>query len=1016
MKSKFCSASNIIDICNYFFLLLVNEKAYCLTLTLMLSYCSVMFAQGNGRDPGAPLFPLKKHLQLSQSFSPVQRPSHRYSNRSAISRLILERESSIRNAQTSAIVLDTAHVEWMTKYGSGLASGADVANAMAVDGAGNVFVTGSSTHLPYGGDITTIKYDNTGMQVWLQRYAGNAAGDNGGTGIVLTAAGEAYVAGYVLGTDGSPDWAVIKYSSSGSVIWKTHYAGASASADVPVAIKLDSHENLIVTGYGDAEFITIKYDGSGQQRWTRRYKSADGANGRPAALAIDRSDNIYVTGSVGIAYLFDYMTVKYDTDGNQMWSAHYDGPAKDEDEPAGVAVDMSGNVYVTGYVTTDLSRTFAFGTIKYDSNGVQRWVGLYSAGQHYDMANDIAIDNAGNVYVAGRSDSLRFSDGALLKYNPDGILLWKDRFDAGDYDEYMRVVTDAQNNAIVTGTSSVNSSYYDYITLMYSPSGVRQWNARYVASGYPQALCVDRFGSVFVTGASQGNGYDYATLKYNSSGGQQWVARYDGPGSTYEYPDKIIVDQQENTYVAGVSGDRSGGAVFTAKFSNLGVLQWAARYEGPLSRTWPVAIEVDGSGNVYVLATNWMNGGYDYVTLKYDALGAQLWAARYQHVQGGDNYAVALALDRYRNVIVTGATYEGGYGHYTTVKYSSEGKQIWVAQYPSTSSSNDTPQAMMVSSLGEIIVAGAMQGQFMTIKYSEDGREEWVARYQPPSRQVCWLQAMALDHLGNIIVTGACALGTTNSDCLTIKYNPLGKLVWAARYDGPMHRNDYGKSIVTDDEANVYVGGNSFGTFRNTLMLIKYSSVGTQLWVAQPGLPEGTDNWISSLDMDTSGYILLSATYSDALRTTTFSADGLGKRTTAFPISGPLAYDRSGNLHVAGVQWIGPQVMVVVGEYSASPLPPPDNSHSTPLTFAVSQNFPNPFNGSTVINFSLERTQKVDLRIYDLLGRLVTTLVSGELEKGDHYAVWNPNVPSGIYFYRLEAGDFVEKKKMILLK
>lgn len=998
--------------CSYYFRGISTEGLPVLNRTLLrplffVVFPCIAFAQGNRLELDDPVFP---------QYSPAQRLTSGDTYHSARNRSLLQRKFPSGISNFPIVAIDTAHLEWMTRYASGLAPSSDFANAIAFDGSGNVFVTGSSTHLPYGTDITTIKYDSTGKQVWLQRFAENSDGNNCGVAVALTAASEAYVAGYILGTDGSLDWAIVKYSSSGSIQWKARYAGASASADVPIAIKVDSHENLIVTGYGDSEFITIKYDASGNQRWVRRYQSVDGASGHPAALAIDKSDNIYVTGSVGIAYLFDYMTVKYDSSGNQIWLERYDGPAKDEDVPAGIAVDDSGNVYVTGYVTIDLSRTIAFGTIKYNSLGVQQWIGLYSAGQHVDRASDIAIDMLGNVYVAGRSDSLHFGDGLLLKYGPSGTLVWKNRYDAGSHDEFIKVVTDPQNNVIVTGTSRVISAD-DFVTVKYDSAGSRKWIARSGVPGSPTGLGVDRIGNIYVVGAIQGNGYDYGTLKYNPSGAQQWVVRYDGIGSTYESPREMTVDAGGNTYITGVSMIASGDAVFTMKYSPGGVLQWVARYNGSSTRHWPVGIKVDGAGNVYVLATNWLNSGYDYVTLKYDTQGNEQWAARFAHVPGGDNYAVALDLDQKGNVIVTGSAYEVTAGHITTVKYSPEGKQLWIARYPIGTSSGDTPQAIIVNPQGEVFITGARQGECITLKYSSDGEEEWAAHHLPATYQMCWAYAIALDRQGNILVTGACDLGTMNADCLTLKYNPLGKLVWTARYDGPTHKNDYGQSIVVDAAGNAYVAGNSFGVSHNTSMLIKYSPNGTQQWVQRPGLAEGSGNWMSSVEFDNSANILLNATYSESLRTTTFSPDGTERRTIGYALSGIPAFDRSGNMHVAGVARVGPQLLLITAEFSMSPLPPPIDSLSIPFTFAVSQNFPNPFNGSTIINFTLTKVQRVDLRIYDALGRLVTTLASGELEQGDHYAVWNAkDTPSGIYFYRMQAGEFVETKKMILVK
>ena len=86
-----------------------------------------------------------------------------------------------------------------------------------------------------------------------------------------------------------------------------------------------------------------------------------------------------------------------------------------------------------------------------------------------------------------------------------------------------------------------------------------------------------------------------------------------------------------------------------------------------------------------------------------------------------------------------------------------------------------------------------------------------------------------------------------------------------------------------------------------------------------------------------------------------------------------------------------------------------------PTEFALNQNYPNPFNPSTTIQFAIPLTSSVVLKVFDALGREVTTLVTQELTPGYYRAMWQANVPSGIYFYRLQTGAFVEAKKMVLL-
>jgi hypothetical protein len=87
-----------------------------------------------------------------------------------------------------------------------------------------------------------------------------------------------------------------------------------------------------------------------------------------------------------------------------------------------------------------------------------------------------------------------------------------------------------------------------------------------------------------------------------------------------------------------------------------------------------------------------------------------------------------------------------------------------------------------------------------------------------------------------------------------------------------------------------------------------------------------------------------------------------------------------------------------------------------PTVARVEQNYPNPFNPTTTIRFALPKSGHVSLKIYDLLGREVATLVSDELEAGYFTTKWDPHVSSGVYIYRLRAGDFVQSRKLMLLR
>jgi hypothetical protein len=93
------------------------------------------------------------------------------------------------------------------------------------------------------------------------------------------------------------------------------------------------------------------------------------------------------------------------------------------------------------------------------------------------------------------------------------------------------------------------------------------------------------------------------------------------------------------------------------------------------------------------------------------------------------------------------------------------------------------------------------------------------------------------------------------------------------------------------------------------------------------------------------------------------------------------------------------------------------NEAPIPTAFALSQNYPDPFNPSTTIQYQLPTTSRVTLKIYNTMGQEVATLQDGVQEAGYRSVVWNAvNVASGVYFYRLDAGQFASVKKLLLLK
>ena len=432
-------------------------------------------------------------------------------------------------------------------------------------------------------------------QVWVSLYSDPNNYNDHPYAIVVDSSGNTYVTG--LSCDGpysyDCDYLTIKYEPNGTELWLRKYDGPGNDYDCASAITIDSCDNIYVTGSSkgsDAGFVsgedyaTIKYSPDGNELWVARYNNWGSTMDFANDIAIDSLGNIYVTGeSKNIFGHFDYATIKYDPNGNELWVARYDGPANDSDSAYDIAIDNSDNVYVTGGSEgSGTDRDYA--TIKYSPDGNELWVKRYNgSGNYYDRADAIDVDVAGNIYVTGGSEGSGTSrDYATIKYDPNGSELWVKRYngpvDGSDYAHAIAI--DGSDNVYVTGYSNDSNTGIDYATIKYDSNGTELWVKRYNydddSSDLAYAIVVDNFDNVYVTGQSQRNLYfgyitnDYATIKYDPNGNQLWMSRFNGPDNVSDIANSMAVDNSGNVYVTGqinYTGSGTSGDYGTIKYT-----------------------------------------------------------------------------------------------------------------------------------------------------------------------------------------------------------------------------------------------------------------------------------------------------------------------------------------------------------------------------------------------------------------------------------------------------------------
>ncbi len=403
---------------------------------------------------------------------------------------------------------------------------------------------------------------------WIQRYDGPDKLNDNAYEIATDKNGNVYVSGMSDWKNTGADYNIIKYNSKGDFQWTARYSGPLED-DLPIALAVDDNGNICVTGRSDAEngatdYVTIKYSSSGNQLWIQRFNGKMNKDDIPGCLAIDNIGNVYVTGSSDGTGSFnaDFATIKYNSNGVQQWVTKYNGSGNGTDTPESMAIDDYGNVFVTGSSVSSGTH-YNIVTIKYDLNGVQQWVNIYNSPENNaDFARSLAIDDSGNIYVTGGTiGNNTKSDFATLKYNFAGEILWIRKYNgpASDVD-YARFITlDSKRNIYITGYSTGKGSEFDYATIKYNLDGDELWATRYNGPGNKNdlvnSLVVDDSGNIYITGQSEGigTGADYATIKYNSDGVQQWAERYNGPADDNDNASSVAVDNSGNIYVTGNS-------------------------------------------------------------------------------------------------------------------------------------------------------------------------------------------------------------------------------------------------------------------------------------------------------------------------------------------------------------------------------------------------------------------------------------------------------------------------------
>ncbi len=407
------------------------------------------------------------------------------------------------------------------------------------------------------------------------------------------------------------------------------------------------------------------------------------------------------------------------------------------------------------------------------------WVRLYDGpGRSGDAATLVAVDSAGNVYVAGSSTGVGTGlDFVVIKYYPNGDTAWVRRRDFGGDDTPSGAEVDAQGNVFVSGTTGNGR----IATVKYSSTGQLVWTRLFGTRARGKGLGLDVEGNAVLCGETLGTTADVAVVKYLPSGDTAWARFYDWAGYD-DAADAMAMTPLGDICIAGWCSDTSpGGALLAAKWDASGNRLWVSTYDGPQhGADWANSVVTDSSGDVFVAGqSDGAVTALDYLTIKYCPTGETLWCRRYDN-DARDDEACAIAVGRDGSAYVTGSSMGNDYD-YATVKYDADGTQLWVRRHDGAAHARDAAYAIAVDEQSNAYVTGVCRIRAypdppllgcVTIKYGPDGDTAWIATYSGLQSVPCIGAAIAVDDRGCVYVAG-----TYNYDILTIKYVQNGGVV-----------------------------------------------------------------------------------------------------------------------------------------------------------------------------------------------------------------------------------------------
>ena len=464
---------------------------------------------------------------------------------------------------------------------------------------------------------------------------------------------------------------------------------------------------------------------------------------------------------------------------------------------------------------------------------------------------------------------------------------------------------------------------------------------------------------------------------------------------------------------------------------NSQVIQWTQTF-GSTGDDGSQSMIMSNDGGIIIAGfTSPTPSSYKNILLmKTDLAGNELWSRTYS--PGMNDIARSIRPTSDGGYILAGMT-EVATQIYDPflLKTDSQGNIQWIQQYDYGFNDDDRAHSVWQTSDGGYIIAGQtwlMHGSFGSydmyiIKTDLNGIVQWSRIFfrEESGGDV----ALSVQQLGD----GGYIIGgfTQSSEWASyiIRTDASGNSIWSNIYTGSWQSECYDIKS-TPDGGFIFTGTESSFETDTDVLITKLDANGTLLWKKIYGNEASEQGQYVQVLSDGSCIVAGMAAseqdgYNMYIVKTNSSGDSLWSRTIggasddrAFTV----ASSQEGIYYVGGWSWSYGVGMgdVYLAKITES-LTGSNGTNSVPKTCILYQNYPNPFNPLTKIKFDIPANSNVKLSVFDMLGKEISILVDGEFKAGKYEIDFNASAySSGVYFYRLIAGDFVELKKMILIK